>query len=270
MSLDQVRFRPAELLLQAAQVGFADFRAQYTLRTWLFGWITRVVSQVIFFAMLGRLIGSDERTSFLLIGNAVAIASIEAFQVIDYTASERRAGTLPMMITAPASPLLGLVGRSSVLIAAAWVSSSLALVVAGWFFGIGLTPATVVMVVPAIGTVAFAAFGFGLFIAAVTVRLTRFSSFLSNLGYLSLLAFCGVQVPTDFWPAPIQHVTSVVPLTHGLRGVRELLADGPSIQAAAHLLLEVAVGVGWLAVGALLLRRHIEHGRRAGTLDSMA
>ncbi|MEJ7702864.1 MAG: hypothetical protein WKF47_04025 [Geodermatophilaceae bacterium] len=60
-----------------------------------------MVSQVIFFALIGRLLDSPEAAAYLLVGNAVMIAALEAMMVVASTTWERRAGTLPLLIAAP-------------------------------------------------------------------------------------------------------------------------------------------------------------------------
>jgi ABC-2 type transport system permease protein len=65
-------------LRYAIAAGWADFAVVYTWRTWTAGWLTRVLCQVAFFALIGRLLGSAERTQFLLVGNAALIAAVES------------------------------------------------------------------------------------------------------------------------------------------------------------------------------------------------
>src|SRR5207247_451394 len=83
--------------------GFADYRAIYTWRSWLFGWLARVLSQVAFFALIGRLVGG-QTAAYVLIGNAVAVAALESCMAVSSSTWERRAGTLPLLVAAPASP----------------------------------------------------------------------------------------------------------------------------------------------------------------------
>ena len=58
----------------AARVGFAETRAQYTWRSWLFGWITRLVAQTLFFTAIGLVVDSPDLVEFAFVGNVVAIA----------------------------------------------------------------------------------------------------------------------------------------------------------------------------------------------------
>ena len=66
------------ILRHSVASGFADYSVMYTPLTWTFGWMARVLCQVAFFALIGRLLGSDEITRYLLIGNAVMFVVIEA------------------------------------------------------------------------------------------------------------------------------------------------------------------------------------------------
>ena len=49
--------------------GANDYWSIFTLKSWAFGWLIRVVSQVTFFALIGKLLRSDVQTDFLLLGH---------------------------------------------------------------------------------------------------------------------------------------------------------------------------------------------------------
>jgi GNAT superfamily N-acetyltransferase len=56
------RMTSAALVLRYAVVtGFQDYSVTFTWKTWLAGWYVRVLFQVFFFALIGRLLGSEER-----------------------------------------------------------------------------------------------------------------------------------------------------------------------------------------------------------------
>jgi ABC-2 type transport system permease protein len=81
------------------------------------------------------------------------------------------------------------------------------------------------------------------------------------------MALCGVQVPVVFWPGWVQAVAGLLPVRHGLLGVRALLDGAPAGTVARHAALEAAVGLGWLLVAALTFRRLAESGRRDGSIE---
>jgi ABC-2 type transport system permease protein len=71
----------------------------------------------------------------------------------------------------------------------------------------------------------------------------------------------------SFWPEWLQAAVQVLPLTHGLQAVRELL-DGASVpDVLPNVAAELAVGAGWLVVTLVAYRRFVARARRDGTLD---
>ncbi|MGZ4242633.1 MAG: hypothetical protein ACXVQ7_13610, partial [Actinomycetota bacterium] len=68
----------ARVAWYAVLSGANDYWAIYTLKSWLFGWLLRMISQVTFFALIGKLLRSDQQVHFFLVGNAVFIAGMGA------------------------------------------------------------------------------------------------------------------------------------------------------------------------------------------------
>jgi ABC-2 type transport system permease protein len=254
-------------LRYATAAGWADFAVVYTWRTWTAGWLTRVLCQVAFFALIGRLLGSAERTQFLLVGNAALIAAVESCFVCASTTWERRAGTLPLLVAAPASPLLVFAGRSTFWMASGTSTASIALFALAPLFGVPLPWPRALFAVPLIAAVSAATYCFALFVAGFVLRAMETRNVAGNLAHLSLMVLCGVQVPVTFWPGWVQAVAGVLPVNHGLAGLRTLLAGGPWPDVGRGLALELLVGLGWLVVAAVTFRRFAEHGRRDGSIE---
>ncbi len=137
-------------LRYATAAGWAEFATVYTWRTWTAGWLSRVLCQVAFFALIGRLLGSPEHTRFLLVGNAVLIVAVEACFVCASTTWERRAGTLPLLVAAPVSPLLVFAGRSTFWLVSGTASASISLFVLAPVFGVPLPMPRALLAVPLI------------------------------------------------------------------------------------------------------------------------
>lgn len=90
----------------AALSGLQDFGGTYTVKSWVLGLFLRMVAQVAFFASMGKLLGSAAQVEFLLVGNAVMVAASSSLTVTVATPWERDAGTLPLLVASPSSPLL--------------------------------------------------------------------------------------------------------------------------------------------------------------------
>ena len=75
--------RPAgNVLFQSLAMGIAEFRTFYTLKSWLSGWLVRMLAQVTFFASIGLLLHSELRVRYLLIGNAVVLVCLSRRSVM--------------------------------------------------------------------------------------------------------------------------------------------------------------------------------------------
>jgi hypothetical protein len=88
-----------------------------------------------------------------------------------------------------------------------------------------------------------------------------------NVGYLSVMTVSGVNVPMDFWPGPVQAVASLLPVTHGLLAVRQVLDGGSLAAAAPQVGAELLVAAGWLAASWLSYHRFFRRARITGSFD---
>jgi ABC-2 type transport system permease protein len=250
--------------VKASRVGFEDIRASYTWKSWLFGWITRVAAQVLFFAAMGLLVGGPEFVLYAFVGNICAMAALAPQGAGADTAWERGLGTLPLLVAAPHSMLPVFAGRSAFTIVQGVVEGSLVFALLApflgfrghwWWLPVGLL---------ALG---FGSYGLGLFMASINIRRPRFGNILFNLVFYSLIVIAGVNIPTDVFPDVVQRVARVLPMHHGILGTRSLLADGGSIYAFGQLGLEVAIGLVWFAMSMAGFTLFSEGGRKDGSID---
>lgn len=246
--------------------GAMDYATIYTWKTWLTGWYVRVLAQVIFFALIGRLLRSEEQTWFLLVGNAIMLAAMEGTWALNIVAGERNAGTLPLLAASPSSPVVVFASRGSYLIVDGFLSSMGALFVAGPLFGLPLPWPRILLVVPLAVLIGASAYCFGAFLAGIVIWARWANTLVSNVALVLLLTLCGVNVPLAAYPSPVAVVAQGLPLTHGLLATRHVLA-GDLGAAGVQAGYEALVGLGWLALCLATFGRFIHHGRRHGTLE---
>lgn len=256
-----------EVLRHAAIAGFQDLRSMYSWKTWTTGWLLRVICQVIFYSLLGRLIGDEAQVHYLVVGNAVMLCATTVIFVVQSTTWERFAGTLPLLIAAPASPLVVLFGRSVQWIPDALATSLAALLVVGPLFGLPLPWPRTLLVLPLLLLVTMSTYMMGAVFGSLVLRWTRARNLVSNVVAAVMMAVCGVNVPVSVFPGWTQSLAEVLPLTHGLLAVRGVLAGAGGAGIARQATLEVAVGLGWFAVAAASFRWFAEGGRRDGSLE---
>jgi ABC-2 type transport system permease protein len=255
------------VLRYALLSGWQDYQAIYTWRTWLAGWFLRVVAQVSFFGLIGELLGSDAATEFLVVGNAVLLAALGTMFSIASTSWERAQGTLPLLVASPTGSVLVFLGRSTFWIPDAIASALGTLLICAAIFGIPLPWPTVLFVVPLITLVALSTYCFGLFLGGLVVRNPNLRNLVANLAWLTIAAICGVNVPTSYSPEPIQWLASILPLTHGLKGVRGILNSSSAGDVALQAGLEAAIGVAFLSLAFVTFNRLAESGRRDGSIE---
>lgn len=247
--------------------GFADFRRLYTWRTWFFGWLVRVLCQVSFFAMAGRMFADDEITRYLLVGNAVSIIVLEASVVLASTAWERSWGTFPLQVASPVPPLLVFFGRSLFGVFVGTASASAALFLLSPVFGVSMPWPQALAVIPLITLTGFSVYCFLLVLAGIVLRAVHLRNLASNFTTLAIIAFCGVHVPTAFWPEWVQTVTQFLPVTNGLEAVRGVLDSEPLSAILLLAITELAVSLAWLALAGLSFHRFVEQCRKDGTIE---
>jgi ABC-2 type transport system permease protein len=235
------------VLSQSARLGIDDFRSVYTWRSWLAGWLLRMLAQVAFFGSIGLLIGSRVEIGYLLVGNAVVLVCLESTIVVISVSVERFQGTLPLFAASPASPMLIYLGRGLHWMATGLATSTITLTLLPPLFGLSFSPARVAACLPVLVVIAVSSYCYGSFLASLVARFPQFNWLALNVGYLSVMTVSGVNVPVDFWPGPVQAVANLLPVTHGLLAVRQVLDGGSLAAAAPQVGAELLVAAGWLA-----------------------
>lgn len=256
-----------EALRFACISALADLAATYTWKTWTFGWLARVLCQVAFFALIGKLLADPQATTYLLVGSAVVIATMEAAFVTASSTWERATGTLPLLIASPTGAFVVFVGRSVQWLISGTASANIALFVLAPIFGVPLKFPSALAAVPLIVLVALSSYCFALLLAAFVLRAPTLRNIIGNIAWWSIGLLGGVQVPVDFWPAWVGKVGEFLPLRYGLDGVRVAIAGGHPGRILRDAGLEIAVGAGWLVVAALAFRWLTEGGRHSGSIE---
>lgn len=127
--------RASAIIAASSRVAWADLRTIYTPLTWTVGWLGRIVMQVVFYALIGTLLGDHRTFVFLFVGQAVMACVMEVFMSIASTTWERGAGTLPLLTAAPGSLWPVFVGRSLQWLPSGAATACVALFVVGPFLG---------------------------------------------------------------------------------------------------------------------------------------
>lgn len=254
-------------LVVSTRTAFADLAATHTPASWMLGWLGRVLMQVIFFALIGVLLGDPAAVRYLFIGNAVLLTAMETMLVVASTTWERRAGTLPLLVAAPGRLWPVFVGRSVQWMPSGVATASVALFIVGPFFGVRFDALSGALTFLLLVLVALTTYGFGLTVSAVVLRFMTLRNWATNLSYTFMMLVCGVVVPVGFWPIPVQTIAQTIPLTHALAAIRELIDAPTGSHVLVHTGLAVLTGALWFIIAAALLEQLAESGRRTGAIE---
>ena len=251
----------------AAFAGFADYSTVFTWKTWIGGWFVRVLAQVAFFALIGRLLDSEERTEFLLIGNAVQVAVVGSLFAVAGTTWERYSGTLPLLVASPSSPVVVFSARSAWAFTEGFISSLGAFFVVAPLFDVALPWPEVILMIPLTGLVGLSSYALGTFLGGLVLRAMSTRNVVGNVAHTTIMAICGVNVPLAFYPETVQWAAHLLPVTHGLAAIRDVLDGSASSAVLTNVGLEALVGAAWLSLALVTFDRLAEGGRRDGSIE---
>jgi ABC-2 type transport system permease protein len=258
----------ARTVRQSAVIARADFHAFYTWKTWLFGWLVRLLCQVVFYSAIGVLVGDPDYTLYIVLGAAISICIAETMMATASTCWDRHAGTMGVLTASPVEPGLHYFGRSLEMPASAAATTSIALLAVPPFFGITWTWWQVPVLVGIVVLTCLSTYCMTLLVASFALVFHEARNVISAVTTLSVTAICGAMVPTDFWPAPLQWVAQALPVTHGLAAVRAVEAGAPATAVLTSVGLMLLAALCWLTLALLSFRRVFARARTGnGTLD---
>jgi ABC-2 type transport system permease protein len=222
--------------------------------------------QLFFFAALGSY-ATDRSPAYFAIGNAVQVSALAGvFGMTMAIANERWFGTLPAILATPANRIALFAGRFMPFVLNGLLVSLYAFGLGVVFLGVRLAPGSLAVAGLALLVTVFSCTAIGALQGAVSLRL-RDGLFGANLVTMSILLFCGVNIPLAELPGWMQVVGNLLPFTHGLEAVR-LATDGAGLNEVGGLIgIELGVGIAY-AVLAFALFTYLERSARANaTLD---
>lgn len=250
---------------QSLTLGLAEFRTLYTVRSWLAGWLTRMLAQVAFFGTLGLLLRSSSTIQYLLIGNAVVLVCFEATIVVLSMAGERYQGTMIPLLSAANHPAAVLLGRGLNWIVTGMITSFTTLAILPVVFGVPVSVPRLIGCVPILAVIGISGYLYGSFLGGLVLRFPQLDWLVLNVGYVLVMTFAGVNVPVSFWPAGIRVFANVLPVTHGLRAIRYLIAGAGAGTVAGSCALELLVAAGWAVMATASYGAFARNARRHGT-----
>lgn len=231
--------------------------------------VVNPVFQVLFFSLIARhAYGNSDITPFI-IGNAFVLCMYNAFFGVGNTLiTERRFGTLKLIIASPVNKFKMFVTKSSFHILDGMITVFIGLLTGIVFFHVRIPMETGPIFLLCLVAAIFTACSMGLMIGSIGL-ITRDINLLLNLSSMTLMSLSGVNFPVEKLPYILGKLSSVMPLTHALKACRLLLATGITELSTIYILVlkEFGLGVVYCVIAYLFLRLMERLAKTKATLD---
>jgi ABC-2 type transport system permease protein len=249
---------------------FEDYRRLFTWQSWILGWLSRLVAQVLFFAMLGRLVGSPADMRYIAIGNAVFLAPLGALGVVSSTAQERRSGTLHLLMTTPTDPLVVIMSRGLYWLFDGLLTALVALGIVSALLDLNVQDGNTALLVAGVLAMSCSTYTMAVALSGISIRWPQARTFVTSTVTIGLLSGTGIN-----WPMPqkgaLSAVLHLLPVANSLPVARAAVDGAPLSQASLlRLGAELLVGIGWLAAAHFAVVTSIRHQVRTGRLTTMS
>ena len=244
-----------------AVIARADFAAFYSWKTWLLGWLVRLLFQVLFYTLVGVLIGDPDFTRRIVIGAAMVTCVIETMLATASTCWDRHQGTIGLLVASPVEPSAFFFGRSIHWPASAMVTTTFAVLTVPPLFGVQWQLWHVPVLIGIVMLSCLSTYCMTLLIASLALVFDQARNVIGSISSLTVIAVCGAMVPVDFWPTPVQWVSHSLPTTHALAAVRLVESGGSAAEIFASVSLMLLAALVWLALAFVSFRRVFAHAR---------
>lgn len=205
--------------------------------------VPRIVMQALFFVFMAKAAGGDELARFALIGNAIHIAVLYAIISMDVVIEiEKWSNTLMYLIASPANWFPLLLGRSMASFVDAFMSTGIIFAVLIPVLGVHISVKNLLSSIPLILITVASASALGWLVGTIALP-TRWGNLLSNMLGYSMMIFCGINFPFSTLPPTIQFLGKLLPVTHGLLAIRNVI-DGATYMSVYPLIgKEILIGL---------------------------
>ncbi len=229
--------------------------------------IVRPATQVIFFAAIAHFAVGTSDVSFQLIGNSAQVSALASLYAVgDVLLTERRNGTLGLMMLSPRSKFFIFGGRVWLLGAHGAAVSAIALLIGSMFFPLDLGNARWGWFLASLAVTVLSTSCLGAAIGCLGL-ITRDINLISNIAAGLLLTMCGINFPISLLPGPVRLLSEALPMTRGVEAMRLAVYGVGGFNIGAMIGREAGVGLAWLVIGYAVFR-WVEHKSRAwGSLD---
>jgi len=192
------------------------------LKTYIFMIILVPFSQTALFSYLNYFIKGESGMKYAALGNAMyTICIFVVFSMGTSITTERRLGTLQIILLSPQNKVALFATKSVLHIIEGVITACFSLILGAIFFELNFYGLNCFSLVGIIILTSAMMIGVGLF-AGVMGLLFRRATPILNFIILSIFLLCGVNFPVSSLPKVIQYISNIIPLTHGIKILRAM------------------------------------------------
>lgn len=173
------------------------------------------------------LTGKDAQSyiNFVVVGNALYVSTFNTLMgPMFFVFNERREGTLELLFSTPVNrPLLN-VAKSVIHIIDGMFGIFIVLLYGVVLFGLRLSFSSFLYMVAIAFLSVISMMGFGLLFSALALYYREPHPIVSMMLSVTMF-FCGVTFPISMLPPPLQYISKMFPLTHGIEAARLALVE---------------------------------------------
>ncbi len=229
--------------------------------------VLRPVLAVMMFGFLAQYALDEETARRYAVGLAgYSVGRIVAGGVMQSLYRDAAFGTLAAVYASPVNRAMLYFSRCVLHMPNAALVAVSVLVSAAIFLDLGFAQVDWGGLIAAFAVVTFSTMLFSLFVATlILLSGTGWANWIIILDGL-LLSLTGVIIPTSELPVVLFELGQILPVTHGLDGLREAFAGGPASGYWPDLVREGALGLAYGVAGLLLFRLAEVQAKRRGVL----
>ncbi len=237
----------------------------------------KVIISLLMFYFIGETFGSALSPylarygggyfAYVLVGYAVStFVSVGLNAFSDEVRAAQIEGTLEALLSTPTSVYTILVGNSLWSFIQAFVESVIRIGIGAAFFGLHLSMehALGALLILFLTLLAFLAIGA---LSASFIMIFKQGDPIRFIFGSSSYFLGGVIFPVEVLPVPLQNLAELLPITHAIKALRELLLARMSLESTGPLLLNLVLFIALLApVSIMAFRFAVRRAKRDGSL----
>ena len=247
------------------------YRGLYSWLNWpslLSNVVFRPILMMFLFATVGRFAWNEMAAQSFLSGmTAYSATTLLSGGIMQCLANDRNMGTLPFLFVSSGSRLSTYVSRAVFHYPNAILCYAVGLIAAIFLLGMQVAGANWLAVAAIFPVIAFSVSCFALFLGSFAIAIQNWTV-PSAAAETILLLLTGVIIPRNSLPLGARLITDVLPISHGLDGLRLAYAGGSFAEIQYDLAAEAGVGLVYAVAGYVVFRMIETYARRSGSYSA--